>query len=68
MQVELYAKKGTYDKNGETKRFTDFYVKCGEQLVPVEVKYFGKDGEKDKCYVPRKAVLEAFAAPLPDKE
>ncbi len=68
MQVELYAKKGTYQKNGEEKRFTDFYVKCGEQLIPVEVKYFAKEGEKDNRYVPRKAVMEAFASPLPEKE
>lgn len=68
MLVELYAKKGTYKKDGEDRPFTNYYVKCGETLVPIEPKYFGSDEKPDKKYLGRKSVLTAFAAPLPEKE
>lgn len=70
MQVELFKKVGKYtDKDGKERQSTRFYVRCGGTLVPVEVTYFeGKDGEKDLQYGARKAVLNAFADDLPDKD
>lgn len=67
-QVELFKKTGTYtNKDGEEKNYTNFYVRCGDMNVPVQVSYFeGEDG-KDPQYNARKAVMSAFAEPLPDK-
>lgn len=68
MQVELFKKSGTYeDKNGKEKQYTNFYVKCGDSLIPINVPYFeGEDG-KDYQYNGRKEVLKAFADNLPEK-
>lgn len=67
-QVELFKKTGTYtNRDGEEKNYTNFYVRCGDMNVPVQVNYFeGEDG-KDPQYNARKAVMSAFAEPLPDK-
>lgn len=68
MLVNLYKKEGTYkDKEGQDKRFVNFYVKCGDNLIPVEPCYFPKKeyGDKDPGYAPRKEVLKAFAEALP---
>lgn len=68
-QVELFKKVGKYTdkKDGKEKPFTNFFVKCGSETIPVEVKFFeGEDG-KDYRYSSRKAVLSAFADELPDK-
>lgn len=69
MLVNLISEKGTYKdkKTNEEKRFINFYVECGAVRVPVEVKYFGTDEKADKGYSGRKAILEAFANPLPEK-
>ena len=71
MQVQLFKKVGTYTdkKDGKEKRFTNFYVKCGDALIPVEVCYFPNDkfDGRDPQYSGRKDVLSAFAAMLPDK-
>ncbi|MCM1440223.1 MAG: hypothetical protein NC131_13620 [Roseburia sp.] len=68
MQVLLFKKSGTYtDRDGQEKQYTNFYVKCGDSLVPVNVPYFeGEDG-RDYQYNGRKEVLKAFADILPDK-
>ena len=70
MEVKLYKKKGTYiDKQTQKeKTFTNFYVRCGDQLIPVEPVYFpnSKFENRDPSYQGRKAVLEAFAETLPD--
>ena len=70
MDVKLYSQKCTYtDKEGKNQPYTNFYLQCGGQLVPIDVKYFKKqNGEKDKGFIVRKGVLEAFADPLPPKE
>ena len=67
MQVGLLKKEGVYtDKaTGEEKRFTNLYVRAGDMLVPIEVKYFGTDKNPDKQYGSRRAVLSAFADELP---
>lgn len=71
MQVQLFKKVGTYTdkKDGKEKRFTNFYLKCGDALVPVEVCYFPQEkfDNRDPQYNGRKEVLSAFAAILPDK-
>ncbi len=37
MQIQLFKKTGTYtDKDGKEKRFVNFYLKCGDALVPIE--------------------------------
>ncbi len=71
MQVQLFKKVGTYTdkKDGKVKPYTNFYVKCGDELIPVEVSYFpnAKCDNRDPNYNGRKQVLSAFAATLPDK-
>lgn len=69
-QVELLKKTGKYiDKNdGQEKPFTNFYVRCGDELVPVQPCYFpDKETGKDNQYNGRKAVLKAYASVLPEK-
>ena len=70
MTVELVKKKGTYkDKEGKDKPYVNFYVKCGDQMIPVEPKYFPNEKceGRDPGFAGRKAVLDAFATELPDK-
>ena len=46
MEAKLFKKEGTYvDKENKEKRYTNFYVQCGDTLIPIEVKYF----PKEKC-------------------
>ena len=68
--VELFKRKGTYTdkRTGEEKPFTNFFVKCGDELVPVEVKFFENDEGRDPRYSARRAVMSAFAAVLPERE
>ena len=68
--VELFKRKGTYTdkRTGEEKHFTNFFVKCGDELVPVEVNFFENDEGKDPRYSARRAVMSAFAAVLPERE
>ena len=69
MLVELMKKNNSYkDKDGNEKIGTSFYVQCGDQIIGVEPVYYGKEGNPDKGYVARKAVLASFASPLPPKE
>ena len=69
-QVELFKRKGKYTdkKTGEEKPFTNFFVKCGDELIPVEVKYFENEEGKDPRYSARRAVMSACSAMLPDRE
>lgn len=69
MQVSLFKKSGTYtNKEGEEKKFTNFYVRCGDALISVEPCYFpNKETGKDNQYSGRKEVLKAFAEELPEK-
>lgn len=69
-EVKLYKKLATYkDKNGEEKQATNFFVACGDQMIPVEVKFFeDKETGTDKNYRVRKTLLSAFAATLPERE
>ena len=71
MQVQLFKKVGKYtDKStGKEKSFTNFYIKCGDTFVPVEVSFFPQDkfDGRDPNYNGRKLVLSSFADNLPDK-
>lgn len=70
-QVSLFKKQGTYTDNNtkKEKQFTNFYVLCGDNLIPIEIKYFpnAKFENRDLQYAGRKAVMEAFAETLPEK-
>ena len=69
MQVELLKKNSNYQKDGEEKTATNFYLKLNNVLVPIQVRYFeDKDTGEDKQYATRKTLLSAFASDLPDKE
>lgn len=68
MQVNLIKIETEYvDKkdNNKTKTATSFFVECGDELIGVQVVYYkNKNGEPDKTYLSRKAVLSAFASPM----
>ena len=69
-QVSLLKKKGSYidTKTNEEKTVTNYFVRCGDVLVPIEVKYFeSKETGKDDRYRERRVLLSAFAEELPDK-
>ena len=72
MVVQLYKKTGTYfsEKEKKDKPYTNFYIKCNDQLIPVEVRYFPNSQfeNRDPAYQGRFAVLSAFAEQLPEKE
>ena len=72
MDIKLYKKEGTYfsEKDQKDKHYTNFYIQCNDQLIPVEVKYFPnpKTNDRDPSYQGRFAVLSAFATVLPEKE
>ena len=68
MQIELFQKTNTYkDKNGVDKTAINFSLLCGNELIPIEVRYFENAEGHDPQYQSRKSVLRAFAAPLPPK-
>ena len=69
MQVNLIKKETPYEKNGEKKIATAFFVECGDKEIDVQVVYRkGKNGEPDKTYATRKAILSAFATPVMSEE
>ena len=66
MQVELFKRERIFTNNaGEEKRVENFFVKCGDTLVPVVVKFFGTDDKHDYQYNGRKMILSSFATVLP---
>lgn len=71
MEIKLYQKNGTYKKKdtGEEKPYTNFYVKVGNTLVPINVPYFPNDNldGRDPNYNGRIEVLKAAAEILPEK-
>ena len=72
MEVKLYKREGKYF-NQEKKKdipYVNFYVKCNDTLIPVEVKYFPnpKTDNRDLGYSGRMEVMRAFAEHLPEKE
>lgn len=67
-QVGLFKRNGTYEKDGRNKTFTNFYLRCGDCLVPVQVCYYENEDGRDPQYAGRKEVLKAFAETLPERE
>ena len=69
MLLELMKKESKYkDKNGNEKIGVSLYLKAGDQVIGIEPVYYGKEGNPDKGYVARKAILSAMASPLPPKD
>lgn len=71
MELKLYKKNAKFtDKaTNKEKTYTNFYLKCGDSLIPIEVKYFrNSETGKDNQYIGRKSVLSAFAEDLPEKD
>lgn len=68
MQVNLLKIETEYvdrKDNNKTKTATSFFVECGDELIGVQVVYYkNKNGEPDKTYLSRKAILSAFASPV----
>ena len=69
MQVKLFKKYGEYTtKEGEKKTATNYFLQCGDVLVPVEVKFFAdKVTGEDKQYRTRRTLMSAFAEELPER-
>lgn len=69
MEISLFKKNVSYkDKDGAEKHATNFYLKCNDSLVPIQIKFFPDEEGQDKDYAGRRAVLNAFAETLPDTE
>jgi hypothetical protein len=70
MQVNLYKRNVEYtNQDGEVKTATNYFVQCGDVLVPVEVKYFeDKQTGEDRNYRTRRSLMSAFAELLPDRK
>ena len=72
-KVELYKKESTYtDKSGQERKSIQFYVQCGNSVVPIDVTYFNrKDAQgnsiKDSQYPGRREVMKSYADELPAK-
>lgn len=67
MQVELLKKSSTYNKDGVEKTAVNFYLRCGDSLIPIQIRFFGNDEGKDLNYSGRKMVLSSFATVLPEQ-
>ena len=71
VEVKVYRKEGTYkNKQGEEKRFTNYYLDINGYLIPIEVKYFPnpKFNDRDPGYAARISKLELLSEPLPEAE
>ena len=70
MEIKLYKREGKYWNEEKKKHipYVNFYVKCNDKLIPVEVKYFPNDQfqGRDPGYSGRMAVMSAFAEVLPE--
>lgn len=70
--MKLYKKDGVYKdkKTGKEKRITNFYLECGNTLVPINVPYFpnSKCDDRDPQYQVRIGILSSFAEILPEKD
>ncbi len=65
--LEFFKETGTYDDEGTAKYYIRFYLVCGSKRIRIEGKYFANENGEDKRYAGRKAVMSAFATPLPVK-
>ena len=71
MEIKLMKREGTYFSKTKNKDvpYTNFYIKCNDTLVPVEVKYFPNEAfeGRDPGYASRMMLLSTLAEPLPEK-
>jgi len=69
INVELFKKRTTYkDKDGNERHGFNFFLKCGETMIPIEPKYFPNPETKvDSRYAMRKEVLKSFATTLEEQ-
>ena len=68
-EVKLFKRISHYEKDGETKIATNFFVQCGDTNIPIEIKYFeDKETGRDNQYLGRKMVLASYAELLPETE
>ena len=72
-KVDLFMKESTYtDKQGQDRKSIQFYLRCGNSLIPVDVTYFNKkdaagNNVKDVQYPGRREVMKSYADELPAK-
>lgn len=70
-QIKLYKKEGSYTdkKTGGMRPTVRFYLGLGDALIPIQPTYFeNTELGRDPQFAARKAVMKAFAEPLPTKE
>lgn len=68
-EVKLFKRISHYEKDGENKTATNFFVQCGDANIPIEVKYFeDKKTGKDNQYLGRKMVLSSYAEEIPERK
>jgi len=66
--VGLLFRDESYVKDGEERRITNLWLEVLDDLVPIEVEYFGTAEKPDRSYAVRKAVLRSHATFLPPKK
>ena len=68
-KVELFKKQVKYtDSSNQEKTATNFYIQCGNELVPVQVRFFPKgEDNRDPLYAGRKMMLSSYADNLPER-
>ena len=65
MEVKIYKGRRIYEQgDGSEKAVEQFFIKCGDVLIPIKVAFFGTDEKRDYQYSGRKAVLSSFAEVL----
>ncbi|MBQ2738553.1 MAG: hypothetical protein IJF38_07670 [Clostridia bacterium] len=71
IEVKLVKKNVTITKeDGTTQRGTNFYLKVGNEYVPIQVVFFPNDKceGRDPAFAARMAILSAVAESLPPKD
>ncbi len=69
LPVQLFKREGTYvDSEGETRRFTNYEIMCGDDPIPVEVVFNGNGEGKDPMYGINRRILSAFAELRPERQ
>lgn len=65
MEVKIYKRRRNYaQSDGSVKSVEQFFIMCGDVLIPIKVAFFGTDDKRDYQYSGRKAVLSSFAEVL----
>lgn len=68
VEIKLFKRTGTYEKDGKDKQFTNFYLGLNDNLIPIEVKYFPNKqfNDRDPGYQARFAAVDLVAELLPE--